>query len=252
VPIVEQVDHQEVWREAFDTGKIDPVLKRGVLNGFRAGLDHPFFCWYKEIQQMNPTQKVLLSVRDPKKWFNSIQSMNYMLNSISSSFLCSSFLRLVGLGAHADYIKSNLEDTFGLSGRMNKSVRGGEQTSVDFFNAHIEEVKLFVPEDQLLVFDVTEGWEPLCKFLDLPVPDIPFPRINDRRQMTVLFNTIWCVVWITLLGLPLLATFIINMYIDTWAGTVLTLALAAGLVWMAGRFVEYIVGKHAAQKIKKI
>ena len=46
VPIVEQVDHQEVWREAFDTGKIDPVLKRGVLNGFRAGLDHPFFCWY--------------------------------------------------------------------------------------------------------------------------------------------------------------------------------------------------------------
>lgn len=33
------------------------------------------------------------------------------------------------------------------------------------------------------MFDVREGWEPLCKFLDLPVPDVPFPRINDAAQV---------------------------------------------------------------------
>ena len=45
IPLVEQSKHQQVWREAFDTGKIDPVVKKGVIEGFRAGLDFPFMCW---------------------------------------------------------------------------------------------------------------------------------------------------------------------------------------------------------------
>ena len=40
-----------------------------------------------------------------------------------------------------------------------------------------------VPPDRLLVFDVAEGWAPLCRFLDVPVPDEPFPRVNDRVVM---------------------------------------------------------------------
>ena len=50
VPIAEQKEHQQVWRESFNTGKIDPVMERGVLDGFRAGLDHPFMCWYGNCQ----------------------------------------------------------------------------------------------------------------------------------------------------------------------------------------------------------
>ena len=54
---------------------------------------------------------------------------------------------------------------------------------MQIFKDHIEEVKAFVPEDKLLVFDVKEGWEPLCKFLDVPVPDgKPFPRVNDSEE----------------------------------------------------------------------
>jgi hypothetical protein len=39
-----------------------------------------------------------------------------------------------------------------------------------------------VPAEQLLVYDVAEGWEPLCAFLDLPVPDQPFPRTNSTAE----------------------------------------------------------------------
>lgn len=49
--------------------------------------------------------------------------------------------------------------------------------------AHIAKVKATVPPDQLLVFSVTKGWEPLCKFLGKPVPDVPFPRMNDSLVM---------------------------------------------------------------------
>ena len=50
------------------------------------------------------------------------------------------------------------------------------------FVAHNEAVKATIPASQLLVFEVQEGWEPLCKFLDAEVPDEPFPRSNDREE----------------------------------------------------------------------
>ena len=45
-----------------------------------------------------------------------------------------------------------------------------------------EEIKRIVPADRLLVWSVADGWEPLCEFLELPVPDQPFPRVNDSKQ----------------------------------------------------------------------
>ena len=43
-----------------------------------------------------------------------------------------------------------------------------------------KEVQRFVPPDRLLVFEVTEGWQPLCRFLNVPVPEVAFPRSNER------------------------------------------------------------------------
>ena len=48
-----------------------------------------------------------------------------------------------------------------------------------YFNNWVEEVKRTVPKEKLLVFSVKEGWEPLCKFLNVPVPEEPFPKTND-------------------------------------------------------------------------
>ena len=47
IPLVEQIEHQPVWREAFNKGNVGPVVEEGVLDGFRAGLDYPFMCWYR-------------------------------------------------------------------------------------------------------------------------------------------------------------------------------------------------------------
>jgi hypothetical protein len=50
------------------------------------------------------------------------------------------------------------------------------------FNAHIGAVKKEVPKERLLVIDIEEGWEPLCKFLRKPIPATPFPRTNSTRE----------------------------------------------------------------------
>ena len=50
------------------------------------------------------------------------------------------------------------------------------------YRAHTEDVKREIPADRLLVYDVAEGWEPLCRFLEVPVPDTPFPHTNTAAE----------------------------------------------------------------------
>jgi hypothetical protein len=52
------------------------------------------------------------------------------------------------------------------------------------FEDHIAEVQATIPGDRLLTFDLREGWAPLCAFLGVDVPDIPFPKTNSSREFT--------------------------------------------------------------------
>ena len=66
---------------------------------------------------------------------------------------------------------------------MAANTSGGGNFAIERFNRHTEEVIRHVPADRLLVFDVKEGWEPLCRFLGVPVPEgVPFPRLNDAEE----------------------------------------------------------------------
>ena len=51
------------------------------------------------------------------------------------------------------------------------------------FERHNAAVRSAVPAERLLVYEVGEGWPPLCKFLSLPVPGTPFPRVTSREEM---------------------------------------------------------------------
>ena len=53
---------------------------------------------------------------------------------------------------------------------------------LDYFRRHTEAVLAGAPADRLLVYDTSQGWESLCGFLGVPVPDAPFPRENSRAQ----------------------------------------------------------------------
>jgi hypothetical protein len=53
---------------------------------------------------------------------------------------------------------------------------------IEGMQRHHDEVRSTVPPERLLVWSASEGWEPLCEFLEVPVPDMPFPRVNDSRE----------------------------------------------------------------------
>ena len=86
---------------------------------------------------------------------------------------------------------------------MFDTIARGKDESIQFYKDWVQHVKDTVPKDRLLVFEVKEGWEPLCKFLNLPEPNEPFPRLNDTPSMLRKFLKIRIISYIVVWGIPI-------------------------------------------------
>ncbi len=162
------------WDGALD----GEVPAADILEGFRSTVDWPGGYFYKQLADSFPDAKVLLSVRDPERWEPSFRE------TIVDMCHGEALIRL--LSSARAQVDPRWRRYLEFVGRMFWSEQGtfpaGHSPSqlIDAFVAHNEEVKRVIPSDRLLVWEVTEGWEPLCEFLDVPVPDEPLPHANDR------------------------------------------------------------------------
>ena len=84
---------------------------------------------------------------------------------------------------------------------------------MNYYNNWVEEVKKNVPSDKLLIFSVKEGWEPLCKFLNLPVPDGPFPNTNDTKMMQQRLRVGKIMAYLLVFGVPILIGIILYFFL---------------------------------------
>jgi hypothetical protein len=164
-------EHAEFWRAAW---RGEPVHWDRILGGYEATVDWPACTFYAELMERYPDAKVLLSVRDPERWYESTRSTIYELGRISTgspfSRLSFAFFFLLAFG------------TFNTGqGPMTEEIIWGG--TFDVFNQHSKEVRRRVPQEQLLVYEVKEGWGPLCEFLGVEEPDTPFPHLNDAAEM---------------------------------------------------------------------
>ncbi|MFN3232051.1 MAG: sulfotransferase family protein [Alphaproteobacteria bacterium] len=146
-----------------------------VFKGYKATVDWPGCSYWKELAEFYPDAKVVLSVRDPVKWHQSTQ------NTIFSEAMMKRAAEGPPNENRIGMMKKILGDTFG--GRV-----ADRDHAVAVFNAHIEQVKRTIPADRLYVYDVGEGWDGLCDFLGVPVPDEPYPRTNSTDEFGVIFG----------------------------------------------------------------
>ena len=138
-------------------------------------------------------------------------------------------------------------DMPGILGRVNRAMLQGKREAVEVFNSHVAEVKTFIPPDRLLVFDVKEGWSPLCAFLDKPIPDEPFPNVNAAAMLLLTFNIIRIVCWFVVLVLPVgLAVLLPSC--ETLGGAIFVIVLLLGILPASGRLLLAVVRKHAGKK----
>jgi hypothetical protein len=166
--------HGSFWERAVGG---ESVKWDEFFRNYGSAVDWPACSFYEELMGAYPGAKVILTVRDPDRWHESTMKTIYNASDPNSG---SPFFALAGLVAprmkRTGRMVNDLIWRGTFDGRFEE--RGH---AVSVFERHIEEVKAKVPPEKLLVYDVKEGWEPLCEFLDAPVPDEPFPRLNDAR-----------------------------------------------------------------------
>lgn len=140
-----------------------------LTKGYDACVDSPLCFLYKELMELYPDAKVVLNVREADRWFSSWNGLMKMVERLR-------LMRFLN-----KRIKLFLEFLDPMRAKYN--LVGSEADHIAEFERHNAEVQAHVPADRLLVFDVRDGWEPLCEFLDVPVPDEPFPNLNSGPSM---------------------------------------------------------------------
>lgn len=169
--------HVPFWVEATEKRlRGEPVGGwDAVFDGYQATVDWPACTFYKELMERYPDAKVLLTVRDPERWYDSTLHTIYPIHESLFGLLIRIILPFM---RPAKWMIDNLVWAHTFDGRFED-----REAAIERFNQHIEEVKAHVPAEKLLVYSVKEGWEPLCAFLGVPVPDKPFPHLNDKKMI---------------------------------------------------------------------
>jgi hypothetical protein len=161
-----------------------------VFAGYQATQDWPASHYWRELADAYPEAKVLLTVRDPHKWYPSIRMLLSDANRPDASEELPEVARQVF--ASMERMRPALDQIgrsfFGHDWHFGDGMVD-EESAVAAFERHTAAVKESVAADRLLVFDVREGWEPLCDFLGVAVPaGEPFPHLNDAESMRQAFE----------------------------------------------------------------
>jgi hypothetical protein len=149
------------WEAAADGQKVD---WEAVFDGFASCVDWPGATFYRQLADAYPDAKVILTVRDPESWYRSTQATIF-----------------------ARPMPENADDPWGrmvgkVIGRLFDHRMRDHDRLIAEFNRHNDEVRRAISADRLLVYEIAEGWAPLCAFLGVDVPDGPMPKANTTEE----------------------------------------------------------------------
>jgi hypothetical protein len=194
--LVKHPEHLPYW-DAASRGQ--PTDWDKLFEGYSATVDWPGAKFWRELSEQYPEAKVVLSVRNPQSWYRSASETIFHVGRV---FPASYVARLVPPTSRLmPIVQRVVYATF--DHRLDD-----EAHCVAVFERHIEEVRRVIPAERLLVFEVKQGWGPLCGFLGVPEPSTPFPNVNDTeefRRRTLVMNIIsWAVLLMPFVLLALL------------------------------------------------
>lgn len=172
------------WSAALDAKFFDkgtPFTKRewdALLGSFSAiSADPPAIAFAQELVELYPEAKVILVERNVDAWYSSMNEV--VIKSSWSPFL--NFLAdldpwLVGpiRDCHHRWIKGWWKAN---------TMKEMQEKARSMYTEHYALVRKVTPKERLLEYRLGDGWEPLCQFLGKPVPDVPFPNVNDKAHM---------------------------------------------------------------------
>lgn len=139
-----------------------------IYDGYPSAVDWPTACFFRELLAEYPDAKFILTEREPERWADSFGATIYKL--------------LAGRDQAPEEMRAWLDMATAVIAKTGFPAGLDQDGLEKAFVAHNNAVRETIPAEQLLVFDVRQGWEPLCEFLGAPVPTTDFPRTNHREE----------------------------------------------------------------------
>jgi hypothetical protein len=197
-------DHVMLWLDNFRDGRplseiVDDVYTKP---GYSAAVDFPTVAVWKELAAIYPNAKIILTEREsPEAWWESASQTIFAPPGFVFRILIS----------FSPFFQNQIQmcnHMFSGVFRFNEpraTTMGDKDAAIQSYMRNSEEARTFDPE-RTLIFDVRQGWEPLCNFLGKDIPSTPFPHSNTRAD----FHKLVAIVTYSLVLPPilLLITFI--------------------------------------------
>ena len=165
--LIDDPAHADDWIAAIKSGQMDWDK---LLGGFNASIDWPSAYYWPELMERFPDAKILLTVRSAESWWASFEKT--ILKSIRE-------------------LQAEGKETAGALLTEPLIFRGGpleKDRCIAIYEENIARVQAEVPADRLLTYNLGDGWDPLCAFLGVDVPDEPFPRSNSTDEFATIFK----------------------------------------------------------------
>ncbi|PFX31354.1 uncharacterized protein LOC111322195 [Stylophora pistillata] len=171
--------HVDEWLNILHRGKIPDFS--AMYNNVDAVTDLPAAIWFQEILEVFPDAKVILTVRDNEDvWVRSWSKQQEVENNLNGCWFPTRILERQWL-YHKYYALADATNSAAFGSLNPKSVVLFKKK----YREHNERVKVVVRKENLLIFNVKQGWGPLCEFLKCQIPtQEPFPRINVALSNT--------------------------------------------------------------------
>jgi len=180
------------WCEwALGNGSFEPLREMMADGGYNAVLDQPMVFAFEALMHQFPESKVILTLHhhSSEKWYDSYHdawrngmAADIDMNASIPGYLAARFLRPEALAWHRAVHECHSRQYAKFGCDFEHQVPETRQMCVTAYEQHVSRVMSIVPSDRLLVYKVTEGWGPLCRFLNKSVPEEPFPRFDGFKN----------------------------------------------------------------------
>ena len=149
--------------------ELDRILGwEAAYAGYRAAVDWPTAAFWREVAAIYPQARMILTIRNPDRWCDSFSETIFKLLAMRDRV--------------PPEMRPFLDMGAGVVTKTGFAAEADKDAIIRAFNEHNDAVRRSIPADRLLVYQVKEGWDPLCRFLGKPVPDTPFPNTNNRQE----------------------------------------------------------------------
>ena len=173
IEVIDRPEHVDFWQRAAAGTAVD---WDEILAGYRAAVDWPACSFYAELAARYPEAKVILTARDPERWYQS-----------ACQTIFPRITRPVSPDDALAWARIRMQRKIVIEQAFGGDIEDREH-ALAVFRQHVAEVQRAIPPERLLVYRVADGWEPLCRFLERPVPDQPFPHVNASDEFRRRFN----------------------------------------------------------------